>query len=439
MQSLLSSGKRIVGEWTPPPDKSITHRAIFLASLSTQKSEIRNPLFSGDCLSSLNAFRSLGVELQTGKEKISVSSGKKSRWNPLRRLEPSSSPIHCGNSGTTMRLLAGVLSGQPFKSRLVGDRSLSQRPMKRVTDPLTRMGAEISAREGRFAPLVIQGREKLKPIFWKSPVASAQVKSSILLAGLFAEGTTTVQEPSLSRDHTERMLRGLGVPITIGRRSRSGYQVSVQAGSGLEGLDLTVPGDFSSAAFLIASAILAPRSEMHVRAVNLNPTRTGLLNVLKRMGAQFSVQNKKEIFGEPVGDIWVRSSNLKGAVVQAEEVPLLIDEIPILAVIATQAKGRTRIMGAEELRVKESNRLRAISTELKKMGADIEETKDGLLIQGQTPLRGNQVESYSDHRMAMSLSVAGLIASGETTIRNFNCTQISFPGFLNALKQLIKK
>lgn len=455
IKSLISSKKRIAGILIPPPDKSITHRAIFMASLSTKKSHIRNPLLSDDCLSTVRCLKNLGVPIKVKKNEIIVSSGEKSNFYPYRNLRKSLSNLNCGNSGTTMRLISGILAAQPFPSRLTGDASLSRRPMKRVIKPLTKMGGKISARDDNYAPLFIEGNPNIKPIFWESPIASAQVKTCVLLAGLFAKGKTTVSEPAKSRDHTERMLKSLGVKInssnppirrtgqrknfdanrTLGKKN----SVSISGFHELKGLDLTIPGDFSSAAFFIASALIVPGSNLTIRNVNLNPTRAGILTVLKRMGAKIKVKNLKNVYNEPVGELQVEYSNLKSTAIQKKEIPLLIDEIPMISVIATQAKGTTTISGAEELRLKESDRLSAMASELSKMGAKIKEKRDGLIIHGPVQLHGTKVKSYSDHRIAMSLAIAALIADGTTKITNFNCVKISFPDFLKKLKNLIKE
>jgi len=430
--SLISAKKKIKGEFVPPPDKSITHRAIFLSSLSLKKSCIKNPLLSADCLSSIDCFKKLGVPIEIHKQALIVSSGKESSTSKFRSFLKPNSKLDCGNSGTTMRLLSGVAAAQNFKSCLTGDSSLSKRPMKRVIEPLTKMGALIQAFKDNYAPLRIKGNPNLKPIDWKSPVASAQVKSSILLAALFASGKTTIEEPVKSRDHTERFLKALGIKIMSNER-----KVTVWGGGSLQGLDLKVPGDFSSAAFFIAAALLVPDSFLVIKNVNLNPTRTGFLKVLKKMGANIEIKNLKERFNEPLGDLEVRASSLKACSIQREEIPFLIDEIPILAVLATQAQGESSISGAEELRVKESDRIASMASELKKMGAEVEEKKDGILISGPVFLKGTKLNSYQDHRIAMSLAIAALLAEGETKITDFDCVNISFPNFLKELNKLI--
>ncbi len=439
IESFLLKRKKISGEYRPPPDKSITHRGIFLGALSHETSRVQNPLTSGDCLSTFRAFNQLGVKITKKKNEWVIAKGKKSVLTQLRELSAPRAALDCGNSGTTMRLLSGILSGQAFKSRLTGDASLSKRPMKRVIEPLTKMGAKISASKDGTAPLEIAGNPHLRAIEWKSGVASAQVKSSILLAGLFADGKTMVIEPERSRDHTERILKSMGAKIRF-KSSGSALvenKISIEGGAILRGLDFKVPGDFSSAAFFIAAALIVPGSDLTILDVNLNPTRTGLLGVLRRMGAKIRLESVREESGEPIGDLRVRYSELNSTEVSPAEIPLLIDEIPVLSVIATQASGITTIIGAEELRVKESDRLSAIATELRKMGARIQEKKDGLVIEGRTPLQGAIVQSCDDHRMAMSLAVAGLVATKWITmIKDFNCISISFPSFWQDLKSL---
>lgn len=440
IRPLAAARKTLSGTLTPPPDKSITHRAVMFASLSTGKSIIRNPLLSGDCLSTVGCFKKLGVPIRVSKNQITIGSGERSPLFPIRAFKAPTGSLDCGNSGTTMRLISGILCAQPFNVKLVGDASLSKRPMRRVIEPLTRMGARIQAREERFAPLFIRGNPNLQPIAWKSPVASAQVKSSILLAGLFSSKTTTVSEPVRSRDHSERMLKSLGVKIRFnaGPALRGKNTVSLRGGTPLKALGrFTVPGDFSSAAFFIVAALITPGARITLSGVNLNPTRTGLLNVLKRMGAKITVKNLRQAGGEPMGDLDVRYSSLKAARVRPSEVPSMVDEIPVLSVAATQARGTTVIRGAEELRVKESDRLACMALELKKLGASVKELKDGLVIQGPVQLKGALVDSHHDHRTAMCMAVAALVARGTVSIKNFDCIRISYPGFLSDLKKVI--
>ncbi len=413
-------GGSLRGETRPPGDKSITHRAVILAALSTGTSRIVHPLEADDCERTAEAFRALGVAVEIDKrgEWIVMGHG----LHGLR--EPNAEMIYCGNSGTTMRLISGVLAGQTFETKLMGDHSLSSRPMDRVVKPLLQMGAEISAREDRYAPLRIRGRRPLSPIEWKSPVASAQVKSCVLLAGLFAQGATTIEEPFKSRDHLERMMAAAGIKLDI-----HGNRVSIAGDQTLKAREWVVPSDISSAAFFLVASLIVPGSEILLRNVNVNPTRDGILEVLREMGASVKLEDNRVVGGEPIADIIGKTSALKPGRVTEEISPRLIDEIPILAVAATQAEGSTEIRGAAELRVKESDRLAHIARELTKMGAKIQELPDGLIIDGPTPLKGTTVNSFNDHRLAMAFAVAGLIAEGETQILNADCVDISFPTF----------
>jgi 3-phosphoshikimate 1-carboxyvinyltransferase len=339
--------------------------------------------------------------------------------------------MDCGNSGTTMRLLAGILSGNPFFSVLAGDESLAGRPMGRVIEPLGKMGARIMARkEDMYPPLAIRGG-KLNPIRYEMPVASAQVKSAILLAGLYADGETEVVETLKSRDHTERMLRAYGADIEI-----HGLNIKIRPGSELSGVELAIPSDFSSAAFFMSAAAIVEGSDITVNAVGMNPTRTGFLEVLKEMGAEIVVKDEREVSGEPVADICIRHSNLKAVEVGAEMVPALIDEFPVLCVLAARATGTTRITGAGELRVKECDRIRAMAEGLKRMGADVEELEDGIVIEGDAALKGDQIQSFGDHRVAMAFSIAALVAEGDTAIEGAQAVDISFPGFFDMLTTL---
>ncbi len=422
----IHKAKHFKGRFTPTPDKSISHRAVIFSSLAKGKSVIKNFLRAEDPISTLNAFRALRVDIHDKGDDMIVNGAG------IHGLRESSNVIDCGNSGTTIRLLSGVLSGNPFFSVLSGDESLRRRPMARVITPLSQMGAEIMARaENRYPPLAIKGRP-LRPISYSMPVASAQVKSSILLAGLYAEGETTVMEPAKSRDHTERMLPSFGARIHT-----DGLQVIIEGGLQLCGSDIYVPGDFSSAAFFLAGALLIRDSDITIMEVGINPTRTGLLNVLKDMGARIEISNLREFSGEPVAEIHCRGdSELKSVSIKKEDIPALIDEFPILCVAATQADGITTIRGAEELRVKESDRIRSMTTELRKMGAEIEEFEDGLSIKGKSLLKGAEIESYGDHRIAMAMSVAGLIAQGTTVIHGVSSVNISSPGFFQLLRML---
>lgn len=430
MNRVIEKTNFLKGEITPPPDKSISHRAVMFASLAKGESRIKNFLWAKDPISSLNAMKSLGVKIEVNDIKEIIVQGE-----GLQSLKEPEDVIDCGNSGTTIRLLSGILAGQPFLSILSGDESLRQRPMKRIIEPLRQMGAEICSRaENRFPPVVIRGGN-LKGISYEMPIASAQVKSAILLAGLFAKGDTTVKEPYKSRDHTEKMLKSMGVELYITNNTIKISQPSKE----LKAFDIAIPNDFSSAAFFIGGACLVPDSEVIIKNVCLNETRTGFLEVLRSMGAKIEIFNLKEQAGEPVGDILVKkSSGLKGVTVQGEIIPRLIDEFPILCIIATQAEGLTVIRDAKDLRAKESDRIKAMVTELSKMGVPIKELEDGVEIKGPCKLKGTEVYSYKDHRIAMALSIAGLISEGKTTIIDADCVDISFPEFYDLLEILQK-
>jgi len=430
MNRVIEKTNFLKGEITPPPDKSISHRAVIFASLAKGESRIKNFLWAKDPISSLNAMKSLGVKIEVNDIKEIIVQGE-----GLQSLKEPEDVIDCGNSGTTIRLLSGILAGQPFLSILSGDESLRQRPMKRIIEPLRQMGVEICSRaENRFPPVVIRGGN-LKGISYEMPIASAQIKSAILLAGLFAKGDTTVKEPHKSRDHTEKMLKSMGVELYITNNTIKISQPSQE----LKAFDIAIPNDFSSAAFFIGGACLVPDSEVIIKNVCLNETRTGFLEVLRSMGAKIEIFNLKEQAGEPVGDILVKkSSGLKGVTVQGEIIPRLIDEFPILCIIATQAEGLTVIRDAKDLRAKESDRIKAMVTELSKMEVPIKELEDGVEIKGPCKLKGTEVYSYKDHRIAMALSIAGLISEGKTTIIDADCVDISFPEFYDLLEILQK-
>ena len=391
---ISKNAKNLTGEITIPSDKSISHRAVLISSLATGKSVIKNFSKGKDPLSTLNACQMLGVETKFEGENLIIQSTGKFK-TPERVID-------CGNSGTTIRLLSGILSGQNFNSILTGDDSLRKRPMKRVIEPLTLMGAKIKSNNDK-APLEITG-QTLNGIEYQSKLASAQVKSAILLAGLQANGETIYTEPFISRNHTELMLSYMNADIQT-----NGNTISVKK-SELSPKILEIPGDISSAAYFIAAGLIIPNSKIILKNVGLNPTRTGLIEILTQMGANIEILNKETISNEVRGDIKVSYSELKACKIEGEIIPKLIDEIPILAVIATQAQGTTVIKDAADLRNKESDRIKSVVTELKKLGADIEETPDGMIIHGKTKLSGGtSVESYNDHRLAMSLYVAGLV------------------------------
>lgn len=423
----LKNTKHLKGEITIPADKSISHRAVMFASLAKGKSIVRNFLKAEDPLSTVNIFRMLGIEIDEIKTNDLIINGK-----GMHGLKEPFDVINCGNSGTTARLMSGMLAGNPFFSVITGDSSLRQRPMARVVNPLKEMGAYISGRDGnKYLPIAIKGGG-LKAINYSMPVASAQVKSCLTLAGLYADGTTVITEPSKSRDHTERMLQSMGAGIDV-----DGLSVKINDGSNLKAIDITIPSDFSSAAFFIAAAVLVPNSEVIIKGVGINPTRTGFLEVIKDMGADINLENIRNVSGEPVADIYCKTAEkLKSVKVSGDIMPLMIDEFPILCVLATQADGITEIRGANELRMKESDRIKAMASELRKLGVELEEYPDGIAIRGKTVLKGCNVESYGDHRAAMSLSVAALIAEDSTTVSNASCVNISFPGFYGALKGL---
>jgi len=420
-------GPLIRTELTVPGDKSISHRAVILASLSNGPCVIRGFLPSEDCLCTAAAMRALGVKIETPEPDTLIVHGTR------RKFVAPEHDIDCGNSGTTMRLLCGLLAGQPFRTRLFGDASLSKRPMKRVIEPLTQMGAKIRA-EGanERPPLVIEGTT-LSPVHYYSPVASAQVKSAVLLAGLFAQGKTSVTEPIQSRDHTERMLEYFLV-----RPVKEELTVSIYGGQTPESRDFTVPGDISSAAFWLVAAAAQPGSHLLVRNIGLNETRTGILGVLVRMGAGVREIHEGDE-AEPMGTIEIRGDRLKGTTIAGKEIPNVIDELPILAVAGALAHGKTVIADAGELRVKETDRLAAIATNLRAMGAQVSETEDGLEILGGAPLHGARVQSYGDHRIAMAFAIAGLFAEGETIIEGTECVATSYPTFEETLEKVTKE
>ncbi|MBU0501924.1 MAG: 3-phosphoshikimate 1-carboxyvinyltransferase [Candidatus Margulisbacteria bacterium] len=432
----VKKANKIRGEITVPGDKSISHRAIMLGSLATGETLVKGFLPSADCLATIDCFRKMGIAIEMTNDKGQMSNEGKIiiRGKVLRGLEKPKSVLNVGNSGTTIRLLSGILAGQGFSSEITGDSSIQKRPMMRIVKPLREMGAAISGKgkgrgEGRgeiYAPLLISG-QKLKGITYELPVASAQVKSAVLLAGLFADGKTEVIEKNKSRDHTERMMEYLGLG--------TGCQV---LGMGeFQAKEIDIPGDLSSAAFFIVAALLTPSSELTIHNVGLNPTRTGIIDVLHRMGATFEVFDEQIISGEPKGNVKCKMKNekLKGIKISGEIIPRIIDEFPIIAVAATQAEGITEIRGARELRVKESDRIKTIASELRKMGAKIKELDDGMIIEGPVKLHGTKVKSYGDHRIAMSLAIAGLIAESETVIDDTACIETSFPGFEGLLEK----
>jgi 3-phosphoshikimate 1-carboxyvinyltransferase len=427
VELVLEKVNKLKGNIFVPGDKSISHRSLILGSISQGETRVYNLLNSLDCLRTLECMQALGVKIELDENNSVNIKGK-----GLYGLQEAKGILDVGNSGTTIRLLTGLLSGQNFYSVLNGDNSIRKRPMKRVVQPLWLMGADIWGREdGHFAPLSIKG-SKLNPFQYTLPIASAQVKSALLLAGLYATGETVIREPLSTRDHTERMLEIMRADIKI-----SPPEIKIKGGTELRSTDIFIPGDISSAAYFIAAASILRDSQIIIKQVGVNPTRTGVIEILKKMGTKIDILNYQIKSNEPQADLMIEYSKLKGVEIKKENVPFLIDELPLIAVVATQAQGKTVVNGARELRVKETDRIKAIVSELKKMGADIEERKDGFTVNGPTRLQGAVCESYNDHRIAMSLAVAALLAEGKTVIKTSECIDISFPGFEKTLQKLI--
>ena len=431
----VQPAKNISGGVELPGDKSISHRYAMLAGLAEGTSELRNFAAAVDCHSTLECMKSLGAEVKIDKETVRVTGrgarGLKSSWRAL----------DAGNSGTTMRLLAGILAGQEFTTRLTGDESLRKRPMKRIVQPLRAMGADIRARDDNFAPLEIHGK-KLKSMEYQMPMASAQVKSAVLLAGLFADGVTTVTEPAATRDHTELALAEFGARIEkFGRTTRVTGGANGAAGGGLVAKSLEVPGDLSSAVFFIAAASIFEDSSLLIHNVGLNPTRTAILDLLVSMGASIHMPALRSAHGEIVGDLAVKGASLKGGVIGGEQIALLIDELPMLAALGPYTEKGIEIRDAAELRVKESDRIAALAENLRRMGATVEERADGLKVEGRKAgkLRGAEIEPRGDHRIAMAFAVAGLGAEGATTIRDAECAGVSYPSFFSELRRLAER
>ena len=419
---LFHKSHPLKGEITVPGDKSISHRGIMLGALANGTTSITNFLKGADCLSTISCFQKMGIEIEETESEILVH-GK-----GLHGLSAPTGILDAGNSGTTTRLISGILAGQNFSCDLTGDASIQKRPMKRIMTPLSMMGADItSVHNNGCAPLHIKGAP-LKGISYQSPVASAQVKSCVLFAGLYADGKTSVTEPFLSRNHSELMLSSFGASIET-----CGTTATIEPEPVLTAQKVEVPGDISSAAFFIAAGLLIPGSELLIKNVGINPTRDGILRVCKRMGANLELLNTRTQCGEPVADVLVKHSELNGTVIEGDLIPTLIDELPVIAVMAACANGETIIRNAEELKVKESNRLEIIVHHLNEMGCDITGTEDGMIIRGGKPLHGAVLDSYLDHRIAMSFAVAGLVADGETEITNADCINISYPGFYRDL------
>jgi len=431
----ITPGRTLKGTITVPGDKSVSHRAIILTALAEGTSTVSSYCRGEDCLNTMRALQALGVRIEETPNQLTVHG--KGFWG----LTEPNGPIDCGNSGTGIRLLAGLLAGQDFFTVLTGDESIRRRPMGRVVKPLREMGAVIAGRKGgELAPLAITGK-RLRGIEYSSPVASAQIKSSLLLAGLFAEGTTRFREPRLSRDHTERMFQFFGIPLT---RDSGTLVLQGRPAVGWAGTRVVIPGDFSAAAFFIVGATIVPGSDITIRNVGINPTRTGLIDVMRMMGADIQILSQRDEAGEPVAELRVKSAPLKGVAIGPDLIPQTIDEFPILCVAAAVAQGDTLISGAEELRVKESDRIVTMSAELRAMGAQITEKPDGMIIQGLGRAGENgrlkapsKAQSHGDHRVAMSLAIGGLTADTSMAIADTGCVETSFPNFEAALSELL--
>lgn len=424
----IHPAKVIAGGVMPPGDKSISHRYAMLAGIAEGTSEMANFALAADCHSTLGCMKSLGAEVKVEKDVVRVTG------RGLRGLKSSWRSLDAGNSGTTIRLLSGILAGQNFTTKIAGDDSLNKRPMKRILTPLREMGAQIKAREENFAPLEIHGG-KLRGIHYEMPMASAQVKSAVLLAGLFADGETSLTEPARTRDHTEIALEEFGAPIE--RHART-IHIRAKGEIKLTGRKVEVPGDLSSAVFFIAAASLFPESSLHIQAVGLNPTRTAILDVFARMGASIQMLSLRSAQGEIIGDIAVKGAQLKGGVIEGAEIPLLIDELPMLAALGPFTEEGIEIRDAAELRVKESDRIRALAENLRRMGATVEERPDGLKVAGRSAgkTHGAEIEPHGDHRIAMAFAVAALGAEGATTIRDAECAGVSYPTFYEDLARV---
>ncbi len=422
----ITKAKSLKGEITVPGDKSISHRSIMFSSISKGKSRISGFLDGADCRSTIDCFRKLGINIEHSHDQVIVE-GK-----GLEGLTAPDSTLDVGNSGTTTRLISGILAGQNFTSRLEGDDSIAKRPMKRIMDPLALMGANIkSEKDNGCAPLIIGGAP-LHAIDYISPVASAQVKSCVLLAGLYADGTTSVTEPVPSRNHTELMLKGYGADITS-----DGLTANIKSHPSLYAQDINVPGDISSAAYFIAAGLICPNADILIKNVNTNPTRDGIIKVALAMGGKLELLNERIVSGEPVADIHVCSSSLHGTTIEGDIIPTLIDELPVIAVMAAYANGQTIIKDAKELKVKESDRIESVCLNLKNMGADVTPSDDGMIINGGNQLHGCNIKTYLDHRIAMSFAIAGLAADGTTTFDEPGCVNISYPDFYSTLEKIM--
>ena len=420
----LHTSKPLHGIITVPGDKSVSHRSVMLGALADGTTHVTGFLMGEDCLSTIDCFRKMGVTVDIHADNTVTVHGA-----GLHGLHQPSERLYTGNSGTTTRLISGILSGQSFETSLTGDASIEKRPMGRVIKPLREMGADITGTEDNYCPLTIRPGQ-LHGITYTLPVASAQLKSAILLAGLYADTPTTVIEPAPSRDHTERMLRALGCQVKT-----EGCRITVYPPEKLTACDITVPADISSAAFFLVAGAIVPGSEFTIRNVGVNPTRDGVIEVLQNMGADITLHNLQDE-GEPICDITIRASGLHGTEISGDIIPRLIDELPVLAVAAACAEGTTIIRDAAELKVKESNRIAAMVTELTRAGADVQETDDGMIIHGGKPLSGTSFETYNDHRIAMSMAVCALVCAGESEIKDTDVVSISYPNFFDTLSQL---
>ncbi|MEH7437214.1 3-phosphoshikimate 1-carboxyvinyltransferase [Neobacillus drentensis] len=418
---------RLFGEVTIPGDKSISHRSVMFGSVAHGVTTVTNFLKGDDCLSTISCFRKLGVRIEESNDQLRIFG------NGFEGLTEPNELLDVGNSGTTIRLLMGILAGRPFFSSLIGDESIGKRPMTRVTNPLSNMGAKIDGRHnGSYTPLSIRGGH-LKSINYTLPVASAQVKSALILAGLQADGMSQIIEPAETRDHTERMIRRFG-----GEIEKDNKVITVKGGQKLTAASIHVPGDISSAAFFLVAGAIISESEIHLKNVGLNSTRTGIIEVLQKMGADLEIHENQDYKFEPTGDLIIKSSSLKGTIIEGDLIPKLIDEIPIIALMATQAEGDTIIKDAEELKVKETNRIDTVVQELKKLGASIEATEDGMVIHGKSKLHGGVVSSHGDHRIGMMLAVAALLSKEEVLLEKPEAISVSYPNFFEHLNNLIQ-
>ena len=418
----------LVGKLKAPGDKSISHRSVMFGAIAEGKTTVHGFLPGEDCLSTISCFEKLGVRIEREREKVVIFG------NGLDGLKEPNTILDVGNSGTTIRLLLGILAGRPFHATLIGDDSIAKRPMDRVVNPLRKMGAEIDGRQnGSYTPISVRGG-RLKGLEYRSPVASAQVKSAILLAGLQAEGTTIFTEPHPSRDHTERMLQTFGAEVVTDKTT-----VSIMGSQSLKAADVRIPADISSAAFFAVAAAITPGSNVTLLDVGLNPTRSGIIDVLKKMGASITIANQRMFNHEPVADIHVRSSSLKNIEISGETIPRLIDEIPILALAATQAEGVMVIKDAAELKVKETDRINTVVSQLQTLGASIEATDDGMVICGKSSLKGGEVDSFGDHRIGMMLAIASLVSESNLILNNQDAVSVSYPNFYDDFSRLLNE